>query len=161
MFLLQLTETCLAAAWMIETPNVTAKYDPEVHARKLAIETDVEMAAGTGCIEAFSGTAGIAGIRRVLDLIETPSNMVGGGENDVCWGSATDLPFFLFLAYHRATLRMSSFRFSPSMSIKTFWQAKEWGKSCPCRANPMPRFSSCHLVSSRTSLAEIHENPVY
>lgn len=70
------TDTCLAAAWTIETPNVTKRYDTEEEARKLAVETDVEMAAGAGCIEAFSGESGISGARRVFDMLENPTSLV-------------------------------------------------------------------------------------
>ena len=70
------TDTCLAAAWTIETANVTSRYDTEDQARKLAIETDVEMASGAGCIEAFSGDSGISGARRIFDMIENPTSVV-------------------------------------------------------------------------------------
>lgn len=61
---------------MITTNNVTTAYDAEYQAKLLAIETDVEMAAGALCIEAFSGEPGISGARRVFDLLENPTSSV-------------------------------------------------------------------------------------
>jgi hypothetical protein len=61
---------------MITTNNVTTAYDAEYQARLIAVETDVEMAAGALCIEAFSGEPGISGVRRVFDLLENPTNSV-------------------------------------------------------------------------------------
>jgi hypothetical protein len=96
------TDTCLAAAWTIETPNVTKRYDTEEQARKLAIETDVEMAAGAGCIEAFSGESGISGARRVFDMLENPTSLVSAA-HEPCHGQDSRLT--CSVSNRRATLR--------------------------------------------------------
>jgi len=133
---------------MITTNNVTTAYDAEYQAKLLAVETDVEMAAGVLCIEAFSGEPGISGARRVFDLLENPTNSVSMLLSFNTVGKFVDL---YTMNLGRGITLISNSKFNRLSTIKISLAAKGWARSFPCLASPTRKSSSCQLVSIRAT----------